>query len=105
SPCTWPTPASGNTRAIRWSSTAGTPSSDSGGDRRTLGAVGAFACAGADPAHGEVAALALDAEDLTVADEDLAAVAGAVDAHHDLAPSLLADLRGERGCAAEWVRR
>jgi hypothetical protein len=56
--------------------------------RGTLGVVGALVPAGADPADGEVAAVALDAEDLTVADEDLAAVAGAVDAHHDRAPSV-----------------
>jgi hypothetical protein len=54
-----------------------------------LGAMGAVVPAGADPADGEVAAVALDAEDLTVADEDLAAVTGAVDAHHDRAPSTL----------------
>ncbi len=66
--------------------------------------MGALMPAGADPTDGEVAALALDAEDLTVADEDVAAVAGAVDAHHDRTPSVLI-LRVERVRKVRKVNR
>jgi hypothetical protein len=49
-----------------------------------LGVVGAVVDAVADPADGELGARAVDADDLALAEQDILAVAGAVDSEHQL---------------------